>query len=151
VALNANIGRLGRFTGDYIGAKRDTGLFVAQAQGLVSPITYFWSINGNALTGDNGSVTVDGKRMDWALAANRLTLTPVDRQNFEFELKVTAVDARGTAFTKIKCVQYVPVCRVTKRALPPFKLYQSHYARLWGRGEVPLKNLTLQPPAVILK
>ncbi len=149
-SLNANVGPLGTWMGQYNGTKNDTGLFVAQAQGLVSPITYFWAINGNALTGDSGTVTVDGKTMNWSLAANRLTLTPIDHLTFEFELKVTAVDVRGTPFTKIKCVKYVPVCKVTKRTLPPFKLYRTHYSQLWGLGAIPLKNLSSPPAPVIL-
>jgi hypothetical protein len=145
-SLDANIGRLGVWTGDYTTAKKDNGTFIAHAQGLAAPITFHWAINGNPLQGDSGTVTVDGKRMNWALAGNRLTLTPVDRQAFLFELKVIAVDSRATALTRIQCVHYVPICRVRKPTLPPFKLYKTHYDRLWGAAEVPLKNIVSPPP-----
>jgi len=141
--LNQDVGRLGTWLGEYTTRKQDAGTFVAQAAGLAAPITYFWAINGNALQGDSGQVTVDGKKMNWSVSENRLSLTPVDHLTFEFELKVTAVDSRGTALTKLKCVKYVPICKVKRRALPPFKLYQSRYSELWGRAEVPLKNLAV--------
>ena len=150
-ALNQDVGRLGSWAGDYTTHKNDTGTFVAQAAGLVSPITYFWAINGDALAGDSGAVTVDGKRMNWSLAGNRLSLTPVDRQTFEFELKVAAVDARGTSLTKTKCIKYVPVCRVRKPAVPPFTRYQEAYSRLWGHAEVPARLLSATAGAPLLR
>ena len=82
--------------------------------------------------------------MDWAAHENVLSLTPVDRMTVEFELKVIATDAKWTALTQIKCVKYVPICKVIKRALPPFKVYRERYAALWGPAEVPLKNVLVE-------
>jgi hypothetical protein len=143
--LDANVGRLGTWMGQYTTLKKDIGRFTAQAHGLTGTIAYYWAINGNPLQGANGSITIDGKRVNWAVSGNQLTLRPIDRQTFEFELKAMAVDSALTALTKIRCIKYAPICKVTRRTLPPFKLYRTRYAELWGQAEVPLKNLSITP------
>jgi hypothetical protein len=142
-ALDANIGHLGTWMGQFTSLKKDTGRFTAVATGLVAPVSYVWAINGEPLQGASGTVTIDGKRMNWAVAENHLTLTPVDHLTFEFELKVVASDKALTTLSRLKCIKYVPICKVTRRVLPPYKLFNTHYRELWGRAEVPLKNLVL--------
>jgi hypothetical protein len=146
--LDANVGHLGTWTGQYTTLKKDIGRFTAQAHGLTGTITYHWAINGNPLKGADGTVTIDGKRMKWALSGNRLTLTPIDRETFAFELKAMSVDSAQTVLTKVRCIKYAPICKVTRRTLPPFKLYKMHYTQLWGQAQVPLKNLSITPSKI---
>ncbi len=140
---------IGHWAAEIASVRHEVGRFTAISTGLKAPVTWQWSVNSDALEGTTGTVTVNGKRMEYTIAANRLTLKMLDRVRFQFELKVTAIDSRSEVLVKTKCITYEPVCKIKKRHIPKFDVYQAAHMLLWGIvEETPVTKGVSPGPAI---
>lgn len=124
--------RVGRWTGRYTVPRKPRGRFEALGDGLQLPASYRWYLNGTYLDAESGSVNAGMVKISYQVAENVLILELDRPQELRLELRVAAVDARGFAVEKIRCVRYSPACRGRVRFIPDWDRYRSAYMANFG-------------------
>jgi hypothetical protein len=135
--------RIGNFVATFPWFTRDLGTFDAATNGLSGEIKYQWEIDGQALEGASGQVTVKGVVIGYSTNGKRLTLSIREGKPIEFELKVTVTDAKQVTLSTARCIRYTPECAQVIRTVPKWNLYQRTHLQNFGVVEV-------EPEPVIL-
>lgn len=111
--------RLGSWLATLRRRRSQTGNFRAVTSGFIAPLEYRWSVGGTELMVSQGNVEVDGRNATYIVDGERLTLTFRSTDEFEFSLRVTALDAAGKSATATECVRFGGICSRAVRVIPP--------------------------------